>query len=145
MEETALIHGYEAIARGGLDAGCLHFFGYPITPQNEITEYFARELPQRGGRFVQAESESAVAAMLFGAAAAGVRAMTSTASPGWGLMQEGLSHIAWCELPCVIANVQRGGPGQVTKPLSSPQLQCRSATTLPNSPSILLTNTTTLL
>ncbi len=114
MEETALIHGYEAIARGGLDAGCLHFFGYPITPQNEITEYFARELPQRGGRFVQAESESAVAAMLFGAAASGVRAMTSTASPGWGLMQEGLSHIAWCELPCVIVNVQRGGPGQGT-------------------------------
>jgi len=114
MEDTTLIHGYEAIPRGALDAGCLHFFGYPITPQNEITEYFARELPKRGGRFVQAESESAAVAMLFGAAAAGVRAITTTASPGWGLMQEGISHIAWCELPCVIVDCQRGGPGQGT-------------------------------
>ncbi|MFH1625497.1 MAG: 3-methyl-2-oxobutanoate dehydrogenase subunit beta [Pseudomonadota bacterium] len=90
------------------------FFGYPITPQNEITEFFARELPKRGGRFVQAESESSSAAMVFGAAAAGVRATTSTASPGWGLMQEILSHISFCELPCVVVNVQRGGPGQGT-------------------------------
>ncbi len=114
MEETAIIHGYEAIPRGAIDAGCLHFFGYPIIPQNEITEYFARELPKRGGRFVHAEAESAAVAMLFGAAAAGVRAITTTASPGWGLMQEGISHIAMCELPCVIADCQRGGPGQGT-------------------------------
>ena len=114
MQEKMFIPGNEAIGRGALDAGCLHFFGYPITPQNEITEFFARELPKRGGRFIQAESESAVGGMLFGAIAAGARAMTSTASPGWGLMQEMLSHIAWCELPCVVVDVQRGGPGQGT-------------------------------
>ena len=114
MPQRDVIPGNEAVGRGALDAGCLHFFGYPITPQNEITEFFARELPKRGGRFVQAESESAVGGMLFGATAAGVRAMTSTSSPGWGLMQEMLSHIAWCELPCVVVDVQRGGPGQGT-------------------------------
>lgn len=114
MEERVLIHGYEAVGRGALNAGCLHFFGYPITPQNEITEFFASELPERGGRFIQAESESAVGAMLFGAATAGVRTMTSTASPGWGLMQEMLSHISFCELPVVVVNCQRGGPGQGT-------------------------------
>lgn len=114
MQETAIIHGYEAIPRGAIDAGCRHFFGYPITPQNEITEYFARELPKRDGRFVHAESESAAVAMVFGAASAGVRAITTTASPGWGLMQEGISHIAMCELPCVIVDCQRGGPGQGT-------------------------------
>lgn len=114
MVEKAFIHGHEAVGWGGLHAGCCHFFGYPITPQNEITEFFARELPKRGGRFVQAESESSAAAMLFGAAAAGVRVMTSTASPGWGLMQEIVSHISFCELPCVIVDVQRGGPGQGT-------------------------------
>ena len=114
MGERVLIHGYDAVGRGALNAGCRHFFGYPITPQNEITEFFARELPKNGGRFVQAESESAVGAMLFGASAAGVRTMTSTASPGWGLMQEMLSHISFCELPVVIVNCQRGGPGQGT-------------------------------
>ena len=112
LQERVFLPGYEAVGRGVLSAGCLHFFGYPITPQNEITEFFASELPKRGGRFVQAESESAVGAMLFGAASAGVRAMTSTSSPGWGLMQEMLSHIAWCELPVVVVDVQRGGPGQ---------------------------------
>ena len=114
MEEKLFIHGYEAVGRGALNAGCRHFFGYPITPQNEITEFFARELPKLGGRFVQTESELSSASMVFGAAAAGVRAMTSTASPGWGLMQEILSHICFCELPCVIVDVQRGGPGQGT-------------------------------
>ncbi len=114
MGEKLFIHGYEAVGRGALNAGCLHFFGYPITPQNEITEFFARELPQRGGRFVQTESELSSASMVFGAATTGVRAMTSTASPGWGLMQEILSHISFCELPCVVVNVQRGGPGQGT-------------------------------
>jgi 2-oxoglutarate ferredoxin oxidoreductase subunit alpha len=112
--EKVLTPGYEAIGMAGLSAGCLHFFGYPITPQNEITEFFASELPKRGGRFVQAESESAVGAMLFGAAATGVRVMTSTSGPGWALMQETLSHISWCDLPCVVVDVQRGGPGQGT-------------------------------
>jgi 2-oxoglutarate ferredoxin oxidoreductase subunit alpha len=114
MEEKMFIHGYEAIGRGALNAGCLHFFGYPITPQNEITEFFASELPKRGGRFLQSESELSSASLVFGASASGVRAMTSTASPGWGLMQEILSHISFCELPCVVVNVQRGGPGQGT-------------------------------
>ncbi len=114
MEENVLIHGYEAIARGAVNAGCLNFFGYPITPQTEITEFFSRELPKRGGVFVQAESESAAGAMLFGGSAAGVRVMTSTAGPGWGLMQEMMSHISFCELPVVVVNVQRGGPGQGT-------------------------------
>jgi len=114
MGEKLFVHGYEAVGRGTLNAGCLHFFGYPITPQNEITEFFANELPKRGGRFVQAESESASAAFVFGAAASGIRVITSTASPGWGLMQENLSHISFCELPAVVVNVQRGGPGQGT-------------------------------
>ncbi|MDY6968998.1 MAG: transketolase C-terminal domain-containing protein [Spirochaetota bacterium] len=112
MGEKVFIHGYDAIGTGALNANCTHFFGYPITPQNEITEFFARELPKRGGRFIQGESESGSAAMVFGAAAAGVRVMSSTASPGWGLMQEIISHISFCELPCVIVDVQRGGPGQ---------------------------------
>jgi len=107
-----LASGNEAIGWGAVTAGCLHFFGYPITPQNAVTEWFARELPARGGRFVQAESEHSGAAMLFGAAAAGVRAITSTSSPGWGLMQEVISNIAGANLPCVIVNMQRGGPGQ---------------------------------
>ncbi|MDY7019194.1 MAG: 3-methyl-2-oxobutanoate dehydrogenase subunit VorB [Chloroflexota bacterium] len=114
MGKEVFINGNEAICRGTLNAGCLHFFGYPITPQNEIPEFFSRELPPRGGRFLQAESESAVGAMLFGAAAAGVKVLTSTSSPGWALMQEMLSHIGYCELPCVVVDVQRGGPGQGT-------------------------------
>ena len=114
MEEKVFINGNQAICWGTLNAGCRHFFGYPITPQNEIPEFFSRELPPRGGRFVQAESESAAGAMLFGAAVAGVRVLTSTSSPGWALMQEMLSHISYCELPCVVVDVQRGGPGQGT-------------------------------
>lgn len=114
MPEKILVQGNEAIGWGAINAGCRHFFGYPITPQNEITEFFARELPARGGDYVQSESEAASVAMLYGAAAAGVRAITSTAGPGWGLMQEGLSHLANAELPCVIVNTQRGGPGQGT-------------------------------
>lgn len=110
-EHRVLAQGNEAIGLGAVSAGCLHFFGYPITPQNEITEWFARELPKRGGCFLQSEAENASAAMLFGASVAGVRVMTSTSSPGWGLMQEVISNIAGCELPCVIVNVQRGGPG----------------------------------
>jgi len=110
-EEKMLVQGNEAIGWGALAAGCLHFYGYPITPQNEVIEWFARELPERGGRFVQGESEAAVMNMLLGAAMAGVRVMTSTSSVGFDLMQESLSHAAAAQLPCVIVNVQRGGPG----------------------------------
>jgi len=111
MSERMLVSGNEAIGWGAVTAGCRHFFGYPITPQNEITEWFARELPKMGGVFVQAEAECASVAMLFGAGATGTRVITTTASPGWGLMQEGLSHLSGAEVPCVIVNVQRGGPG----------------------------------
>jgi len=103
--------GNEAIGWGAVSAGCLYFFGYPITPQNEVPEWFARELPKRGGVYVQSESETGSINMLMGAASAGVRAMTSTSSPGWGLMQEGVSSIVAAELPCVVVVVQRGGPG----------------------------------
>jgi len=114
VPERILVQGNEAIGWGAIGAGCRHFFGYPITPQNEITEFFARELPEIGGEFVQSESEAASAAMLYGAAAAGVRAITSTSGAGWGLMQEGMSQLANAELPCVVVNMQRGGPGQGT-------------------------------
>jgi len=114
MAERIWANGNQAVGWGAVSAGCVHFFGYPITPQNEITEWFASELPKRGGVFVQGESEWAVAAMLFGASSAGVRAITSTSSPGWGLMQEVLSSVAAAELPCVVVDVQRGGPGQGT-------------------------------
>lgn len=114
MAEKILVQGNEAVGRGAVAAGCLHFFGYPVTPQNEITEWFAQELPKRGGCFVQSQSETGSINMLFGAAATGVRVMTSTSGPGWGLMQEGISNLANAELPCVIVNVQRGGPGAGT-------------------------------
>ena len=112
MGDVILIQGNEAVGWGALSAGCDGFFGYPITPQNEIPEFFAREMPQRGKVFVQSQSETGAIMMLYGGAGAGFRVMTSTASPGWGLMQEGLSHLAAAELPCVIVLVQRGGPGQ---------------------------------
>jgi len=114
MGERIFIQGNEAIGWGALNAGCDAFFGYPITPQNEATEWFAREFPRRGKVFVQSESETGSISMLFGAASAGVRCMTSTSSPGWGLMQEGMSHLAAADLPAVIALVQRGGPGAGT-------------------------------
>lgn len=106
-----LMKGNEAVALGAILGGCTHFFGYPITPQNEIPEYLARELPKAGGTFLQAESELAAINMIYGAAAAGAYPMTSSSSPGIALMQEGLSILAAAELPCVIVNVQRGGPG----------------------------------
>ena len=109
--EKGLISGNDAVGHGALNAGCTHYFGYPITPQNEIVEFFAREMPGRGGVFVQSESETASINMLYGAAATGVRAMTSSASTGFSLMMEGLSATAAAELPCVIVDVQRGGPG----------------------------------
>lgn len=106
-----LMKGNEALAFAAIEAGCSHFFGYPITPQNEIPEYLARELPKTGGVFLQAESEVAAINMVYGAAACGGRPMTSSSSPGIALMQEGISLLAAAELPCVIVNVQRGGPG----------------------------------
>ena len=106
-----LMKGNEALALAAIHGGCTHFFGYPITPQNEIPEFLARELPKAGGLFLQAESEIAAVNMLYGAAAAGARAMISSSSPGLALMQEGISMLAATEIPCVIVNVMRGGPG----------------------------------
>lgn len=106
-----LMKGNEAIGAAAIKAGCKYFFGYPITPQNEIPEYMARELPNAGGVFLQAESEVAAINMVYGAAGAGARVMTSSSSPGIALKQEGISYIAGAELPCVIVNIVRGGPG----------------------------------
>jgi 2-oxoglutarate ferredoxin oxidoreductase subunit alpha len=106
-----LIAGNEALAEAAVRAGCRRYFGYPITPQNEIPEYLSRRLPEVGGTFVQAESEIAAINMVYGAAAVGERAMTSSSSPGISLMQEALSFMAASELPAVIVNMQRGGPG----------------------------------
>lgn len=105
------IKGNEAVARGALAAGCKCYFGYPITPQNEIPEFMSSAIFEAGGQFVQAESEVAAANMLLGAAAAGVRAMTSSSSPGMSLKQEAISYMAGSELPGVIVNMNRGGPG----------------------------------
>lgn len=106
-----LMKGNEAVAKAAIEAGCINFFGYPITPQNEIPEYMSRELPKIGGVFLQAESEVAAINMVYGAAGAGVRVMTSSSSPGIALKQEGISYIAGAELPAVIVNMMRGGPG----------------------------------
>ena len=103
--------GNEAIAQAAIRAGCDCFFGYPITPQNEIPEYMSLHLPMAGGVFVQSESEVAAINMVYGAAASGKRAMTSSSSPGISLKQEGISYMAAAELPAVIVNVMRGGPG----------------------------------
>ncbi|MBN1409512.1 MAG: 3-methyl-2-oxobutanoate dehydrogenase subunit VorB [Spirochaetales bacterium] len=111
MANKQLIKGNIALAEGALQAGCRYYFGYPITPQNEICEFMALKMPQSDGVFVQAESEVAAINMVMGAAAAGARVMTTTSSPGFSLMQEGVSYIAAAHLPCVLANVQRGGPG----------------------------------
>lgn len=109
--QRVLMKGNEAIAEAAIRAGVRAYFGYPITPQSEISEYMARRLPEQGGVFLQAESEVAAINMVYGAAGAGARVMTSTSSPGISLMQEGLSYLAGSELPCVIINVMRGGPG----------------------------------
>ncbi|NLC89184.1 MAG: 3-methyl-2-oxobutanoate dehydrogenase subunit VorB [Clostridiaceae bacterium] len=103
--------GNEAMAEAAIRAGLKCYFGYPITPQSEIPEYFSLHLPEHGGVFLQAESEIAAINMVYGAAGAGVRTMTSSSSPGISLKQEGISYIAGAELPCVILNVMRGGPG----------------------------------
>jgi len=106
-----LMTGNEAIAEGAIQAGCRFYAGYPITPQNELTAYMAKHMPERDGIFIQAESELAAINMVFGASAAGVRAMTSSSSPGISLKQEGISYLAGTELPSVIVNMMRGGPG----------------------------------
>ena len=107
-----LMKGCEAIAEAAIQAGCRFFFGYPITPQNDIPEYMSARLPKvEGGCFLQAESEVAAINMVYGAAAAGARVMTSSSSPGVSLKQEGISYIAGAELPCVVCNMMRGGPG----------------------------------
>lgn len=106
-----LMKGNEAIAESAILAGCRHFFGYPITPQNQIPEYMSKRLPEVGGSFLQAESEVAAINMVYGAAGAGARVMTSSSSPGISLKQEGISYIAGAELPAVIVNIVRGGPG----------------------------------
>jgi len=103
--------GNEAIAEAAIKAGCRYFFGYPITPQNEIPEYMSLRLPQEGGVFLQAESEVAAINMVYGGAGSGARVMTSSSSPGISLKAEGISYIAGAELPCVIVNIVRGGPG----------------------------------
>ena len=106
-----LMGGNEALAEAALRAGCRHFFGYPITPQSEIPEYLAKKMPQLDGVYLQAESEIAAINMVYGAAGAGVRVFTASSGPGISLMSEGISYIAGAELPCVIVNIMRGGPG----------------------------------
>ena len=106
-----MMKGNEAIAEAAVQAGCRYFFGYPITPQNEIPEYMSARLPEVGGAFVQAESEVAAINLVYGAAGTGARSMTSSSSPGISLKQEGISYIVGAELPCVIVNIVRGGPG----------------------------------
>ena len=111
MAERILMKGNEAIAEAAIRAGCRHYFGYPITPQTEIAAYMAKKMPKIGGIFLQAESEIASINMVYGAAAAGVRVMTSSSSPGISLKAEGLSYIAGSDVPALVVNVQRGGPG----------------------------------
>jgi pyruvate/2-oxoacid:ferredoxin oxidoreductase alpha subunit len=106
-----LCKGNVAVVKGAILAGCRAFYGYPITPASEIAEYCALYLPQIGGTFLQAESEVAAINMVYGAASAGVRVMTASSGPGISLMQEGISYLAGAELPCVIVDVMRGGPG----------------------------------
>ena len=103
--------GNEALAEAAIKSGCRHFFGYPITPQTEVAAYMAKRMPKIGGTYLQAESEVAAINMVLGAASAGVRVMTSSSSPGMSLKTEGMSYIAGSDLPCLIINVQRGGPG----------------------------------
>ena len=123
--EKHLMKGAEAIAEAAVLAGCRQFFGYPITPQNQIPEYMSKRMPQVGGCFLQAESEVAAINMVYGAAGSGARVMTSSSSPGISLKQEGISYIACAELPCVIVNIVRGGPGLGgIQPAQSDYFQC---------------------
>ncbi|MTI60808.1 MAG: 3-methyl-2-oxobutanoate dehydrogenase subunit VorB [Firmicutes bacterium] len=111
MVDKVLMKGNEAIAEAAIKAGCRYFFGYPITPQNALPEYMSKRLPEVGGVFLQAESEVAASNMVYGAAGAGARVLTSSSSPGISLKMEGISYIAGAELPAVIVNIMRGGPG----------------------------------
>ncbi|WP_322174949.1 3-methyl-2-oxobutanoate dehydrogenase subunit VorB [Acutalibacter caecimuris] len=111
MPMKLLMKGNEALAEAAIRAGCRHFFGYPITPQTELAAYMSKRMPKIGGTYLQAESEVAAINMVLGAAAAGVRAMTSSSSPGISLKSEGISYMAGSDLPALIINVQRGGPG----------------------------------
>ncbi|MBI5874011.1 MAG: 3-methyl-2-oxobutanoate dehydrogenase subunit VorB [Candidatus Omnitrophica bacterium] len=111
MIRKILMSGNEAMGEAAIAAGCKFYAGYPITPQNELTAYMATELPQRGGIFIQSESELAAISMVYGASASGVRSMTSSSSPGISLKQEGLSYIAGAQVPAVVINVMRAGPG----------------------------------
>ena len=111
MAEKVLMKGNEAIAEAAIRAGCHHYFGYPITPQTELAAYMAKRMPKIGGVFLQAESEVAAINMVYGVASTGTRVMTSSSSPGVSLKQEGISYIAGADLPALIVNVQRGGPG----------------------------------
>ena len=111
MADKILMKGNEALAEAAIMAGCRHYFGDPITPQTEVAAYMAKRMPKIGGVFLQAESEIAAINMVIGAAAAGKRAMTSSSSPGISLKSEGISYMAGCDLPALIVNVQRGGPG----------------------------------
>ena len=111
MGKKVLMKGNEALAEAAIRSGCLYYYGYPITPQTELAEYMAKNLPLRGGTFLQAESEIAAINMVYGTSATGKRVMTSSSSPGISLKQEGISYLAGSNLPAVIVNVQRGGPG----------------------------------
>lgn len=111
MKNKILISGNEALGEAAIQAGCKAYFGYPITPQNELTAYMSRRMHEKGRVFIQAESELAAINMVLGASASGVRTMTTSSSPGISLMQEAISYMAGDELPCVIVNVARGGPG----------------------------------
>lgn len=111
MSEKLFVKGNEAVAMASIEAGCRYYFGYPITPQSDIPEYLSRELPKLGGVFIQAESEIAAINMLLGASATGVRCMTSSSGPGISLKQEGISYMAGSELPGVIVDIMRSGPG----------------------------------
>ena len=111
MSEIVLMKGNEAMSEAAIKSGCRYYFGYPITPQNEIAEYMAERMPQVNGLCIQAESEIAAINMVLGASSAGARVMTSSSSPGVSLKTEGISYLVGSDLPCVIVNVQRGGPG----------------------------------
>lgn len=111
MSDKVLMKGNEALAEAAIQAGCRHYFGYPITPQTEVAAYMAKRMPKIGGCFLQAESEIAAINMVYGVASAGKRVMTSSSSPGISLKEEGISYLAGADLPAFIVNVQRGGPG----------------------------------
>ena len=111
MADKVLMKGNEAIAEAAIKAGCRHYFGYPITPQTEVAAYMSKRMPKIGGTFLQAESEVAAINMVIGVASTGKRVMTSSSSPGISLKSEGISYLAGCDLPALVVNVQRGGPG----------------------------------